>query len=390
MYILVSTGDKAARIASKLPDCIIVDRNPDSAKKLAEKGFEVLNEDASNPEVLARFDTESKMILADEDEFNVKVAKVAKLLGFEVFAVAENEERCWIYESEGISKICGSVESLISTIFEKNRYFEIKVGEEMDGMTLKEYDAGEDCMVISVFRDGKVLQPFPELELKAGDTLGLVCGEHVRLTKNPFDNILLLKSEEMSEREIREAKMVAERFEASLIVFEKVGDAYACVLEGRSDSVSLEEAVKILKKSDEFDLIATTLKEKNEDVLKLLVSNFPTLVLSGRGDYRKILALVNNSNPDSIINIAKAFSRFFGRVKVLLLDEEQIKHFSKFTETDLEVEVSTGNPMVDAVREFKSGYDLAILSLTNDAGNIDRDILWKIILDKETSVLVVE
>lgn len=390
MYILVSTGDKAARIASKLPDCIVIDRDPDSAKKLAEKGFEVLNEDASNPEVLASFDTESKIILADEDEFNLKIAKVAKLLGFEVFAIAEDEEKCWLYEAEGISKICGSVESLLSTIFEKNRYFEIKVEKEMDGKTLKEYDAGEDCMVLSVFRDGKVLQPFPELELKAGDTLGLVCGEHVRITKNPFDNILLLKSEEMSEREIREAKMVAERFEASLIVFEKVGDAYACVLEGRSDSVSLEEAVEILKKSDEFDLIATTLKEKDENVLKLLISNFPTLILSGKEDYRKILALVNDSNPDSIINIAKAFSRFFGKVKVLFLDEEQIKHFSKFTETDLEVEVSTGNPMVDAVREFKSGYDLVILSLTNDVGNIDRDILWKIILDEETSVLVVE
>lgn len=388
-YILVSAGDRAARIASKLPDCIIIDRDANSAKRLAERGFEVLNEDASNPEVLARFDTDSKIILADDDEFNLKVAKVAKLLGFEVFAIARDEEKCWLYESEGISRICGSVEALLSTIFEKNRYFEIKVGEEMDGKTLKEYDAGEDCMVISIFRDGKVLQPFPELEMRAGDTLALVCGEQVRLTKNPFDNILLLKSE-MTEKEIKEAEMVAERFGANLIVFEKVGNAYACVLEGRSDSVNLEEAVKILKRSDEFDLIATTLKEKNEDVLKLLVSSFPTLILSGKEDYRKILALVNNSNPDVMINIAKAFSRFFGKVKVLFLDEEQIKHFSKFTETGLEVEVSTGNPMVDAVREFKSGYNLVILSLTNDVGNIDRGILWKIILDKETSVVVVE
>ena len=54
------------------------------------------------------------------------------------------------------------------------------------------------------------------------------------------------------------------------------------------------------------------------------------------------------------------------------------------------MEVSRGNPMVDAVKEFKSGYDLVILSLSNDIGNIDRDILWKIILDKESSVLVVE
>ncbi|MDK2876219.1 MAG: trk/ktr system potassium uptake protein [Archaeoglobaceae archaeon] len=389
-YILVSTGDKAARIASKLPNCIIIDRNPDSAKRLAEMGFEVLNVDASNLEVLAKFDRESKMILADEDEFNLKVARVAKMLGFDVFVIAEDEEKCRLYENERISKICGSVESLLSAIFEKSRYFEIKVGEEMDGKTLKEYDAGEDCMVIPVFRNGKVLQPFPELELKAGDTLALVCGEHVRLTKNPFDSILLIKSDEIGEKEIREAEMVAKRFGANLIVLEKVGDVYACVLEGQSDSVDLEEAVRMLKRSDEFDLIATMMKEKNEDVLKLLVSNFPTLLLSGKKDYSKILVLVNNSNPDTIINIAKAFSRFFGTVKVLFLDEEQIKHFSKFTETDLEVEVSRGNPMVDAVKEFKSGYDLVIFSLTNDAGNIDRDILWKIILDRETSVLVVE
>ncbi len=390
MYIVVSTGERAARIASKLPDCLIIDRNAESAEKLRKQGFNVLSGDASNPEVLAKFAVEgTKIILADDDDFNVKVGKTAKLLGLDVFAIAVDEEKCWLYEAEGISKVCGSIEALLSTIFEKNRYFEIAVGAEMEGKSLKEYDAGEDCMVLSVFRDGKVMQPFPELELKAGDILGLVCGEQVRVTKNPFDNILLLKGD-LGEEEIREAEMVARKFGAELITFEKIGDVYACVLEGYAESIKLEEAVDILRKSDELDLIATTLKEKNEEVLKKLVSSFPTLVLSGRDDYRKILALVNASNPDTIINMAKAFSRFFGRVKVLFLDEEQIKHFSKFTEADLEIEVSKGNPMVDTVKEFKSGYDLVILSLSNDIGNIDRDILWKIILDKETSVLVVE
>ncbi|KUJ94545.1 MAG: TRK potassium uptake system protein (TrkA-1) [Archaeoglobus fulgidus] len=389
MYIVVSTGERAARIASKLPDCIIIDRDPDSAERLKEKGFNVLNGDASNPEILARFYMGEKIILADNDNFNIKVAKTAKLLGLDVYAVAADEDKCWLYEVEGVSKICGSVEALLSTIFRKNRYFEIQVEAEMEGKTLKEYDAGEDCMVISVFRDGKVLQPFPDLELKAGDLLGLVCGEQVRTTKNPFDNILLLKGD-MGEGEIREAEMVAKKFGANLITFEKVGGAYACALEGYGESVELEEAINILKKSDELDLIATTLTEKNKEILKKLVSSFPTLVLSGRDDYRRILALVNTSNPDTIISMAKAFSRFFGKAKALFLDEEQIKHFSKFTETDLEVEVSRGNPMVDAVKEFKSGYDLVILSLSNDIGNIDRDILWKIILDKESSVLVVE
>lgn len=387
--IIIGSGDRVGKIASKLPESLIIDRNPKSAADLELKGFNVLNADASNVEVLSKFDSGSKLILADEDEFNLKVAKIAKTLGFDVFAVVSDEEKCSLYEIEGISKVCSSVESLISSVFGKTRYLEVPVSDEMEGLTLREYDAGEDCMVVSILREGKILHPFPEMKLKSGDLLGVVCGEHVRITKNPFDNILLLKGE-IGEGEVKEAEMLAEKFSANLILFEKVGNAFACVLDGYSESFNLDEAVEMLKRSDELDLIVTTLKEKNEKILKDLVSKFPTLILTGKDNYRRTLALVNTSNPDSVINIAKAFSRYFGGVKVLFLEEEQLKHFSKFTETEMEVEVSKGNPMVDAVKEFKSGYDLVILSLSNNIGNIDRDILWKIILDKNSSVLVVE
>ena len=389
MYIIVSSGKRAARIASKFADSIIIDRDSNSAKRLEERGFTVLNEDASNPEVLSKFGRDDVVILADEDHFNVKVAKVAGIFGLKTFAMVEDEEKCSFYENAGVSKICNSLENLISKIFGKNRYFEIQVGDGLEGKTLKEYDAGEDCMVVSIFRDSKAYQPFPDMVMRKGDVLGVVCGEQVRTTKNPFDSVLLLKAE-MRDVEIDEAEMLANRFSADLIVFEKVGNAYACSLKGYAEELKLEDAIEMLRQAEELDLIVTSLKEKNEEVLKNLVSKFPTLIAAGKQDYGKILALMNSSRPDTIINMAKAFSRFFGSTKLLFLEEEQLKHFSKFTETEMEVAVSRGNPMVDAVREFKSGYDLVILSLSNDVGNIDRDILWKIILNRKTSVLVVE
>lgn len=390
MYIIVSSGERAARIASKFADSIIVDRDPDSAKRLEKMGFAVINKDASNPEFLSKFGPGDVIILADEDHFNIKVAKVARVLGLQSYAIVEDEENCIFYEDSGVSKICKSLENLISTIFGKNRYLEIQIGEDLEGKTLREYDAGEDCMVVSIFRKGKAYQPFPEMVLQKGDVVGVVCGEHVRITKNPFDGILLLKAEMITEDEIKEAEMLAERFSSELIVFEKVGNYFSCSLKGYADNLRLEEVSEILRQAEEFDLIVTTLKERNEEALKNLVSKFPTLISAGKQGYRRILAIVNSSNPDQIINMAKAFSRFFGYTKLLFLEEEQLKHFSKFTETEIEVEVSRGNPMVDAVKEFKSGYDLVILSLRNDVGNIDSDILWKMILDGNTSVLVVE
>jgi Trk K+ transport system NAD-binding subunit len=103
MYIIVSSGERAARIASKFADSIIVDRDPDSAKRLEKMGFAVINKDASNPEFLSKFGSEDVIILADEDHFNIKVAKVARVLGLQSYAIVEDEENCIFYEDSGVS-----------------------------------------------------------------------------------------------------------------------------------------------------------------------------------------------------------------------------------------------------------------------------------------------
>ena len=74
---------------------------------------------------------------------------------------------------------------------------------------------------------------------------------------------------------------------------------------------------------------------------------------------------------------------------MLLLDPSLVSYSSKLTETRLEVEVSRGNPVIDAVKEAKSNYDLIIVSHRNDAGNIDRELLKRIIYDTPASVLVI-
>ncbi|WP_202320512.1 NAD-binding protein [Archaeoglobus neptunius] len=387
MHVIVGSGRKAERLASRLANSLIIDRNPESAEALRKKGFRVLNADASRIEVLSVF-WQSRLILVDDDNFNLKVAKVAKTLGFEdVIAIPEDESACSLYEKEGIEKICVSIDAALLTLFGRKRYLETPVSAEFEGTSLKDFDPGEDCTVVSVFREGKILHPYPELTLQRGDVLGIVCGKEVRISKNPFDNILVLGREEDI---AREAKMLSEKFSANIIFFEKSGDAYACSLDGSSDKIELGEALEMLRKDDELDLIITSLSKKDEEGLAGLVSKFPTLIATGKENYRNILGIVNSFSPDRIISMATAFSRYFGKVKVLLLEEEQLKHFSKFTESGLVVEVSRGNPMVDTIREFKKGYDLVILSLRNDAGNIDREILWRIMLDRTASVLVVD
>jgi len=384
MHIIVGGSEVAKMLASKLENYVILESREDVVEKLRREGFKVIKVNPADPEVLSKF-ASNVLILTSDDETNLKVINTAKTLGAgDVIVVTKRDD---LYRGEDV-KICRSYGDLLHVLnFEKPRkYFEIKVRENWKGLKLKELDLGEECAIVSIFRNGRLIRPHPEFTLGRGDVVGIICGEEVRSARNPFDEILVVLRGHRDEDVVKEAKMLAERFRSNTIFIRKTKNEFKCVENVR---IFKPKDVERTKGCDKFDLIVTSAKRKRDDLIEKFVNVFPTLIAKGKSKYSKILAIVNSSNPYKIISLAKAFGRVFDYVKVLFLEKDQLKYFSRFIETPVDIDVSEGNPFVDTVREFKKGYDLVIFSLKNDVGNIDKDILWKIVLDTDSSVLIV-
>ena len=397
MYLIFGNTETSLEVARKLDNYLLIVHDPVSFSKLEKEGYKVklipLDEIHTLPNLSTLPLKNSTVILASDVETNLKVAEKVKGIAKDVIAVGENPEVCNLYSETGISKVCENsiAVAVLSEVSElERRYVEVRVDSEED-RSLKDVDLGDFCTVLSVIRDGKLLKPFPDLKLKRGDILGVLCGREVKYTKNPFEEVLVILTNEVSrEKLLREAELFEARFKSQILFMHKIGDAFACSIGASKPSVvQLSDAIDVLK---EFkvkpDLIISDFGKKDESILKELVSISPVLISKGKGFYERVLAIVNSSSP---VNLLKAAISFGGscKCKILFLDPSQLSIVSELTETPgVEIEVSKGNPVIDAVREAKADYDLILLSYANDFGNIDRGILRKIIFDTEASALV--
>ncbi|ADB57497.1 TrkA C-terminal domain-containing protein [Archaeoglobus profundus] len=361
MYIVVGDKEIARKIARIYSNCVFVGKDTDDLKDI-----NVIEGDPL--EIIPKLDLSSaKVVLASDESTNSKIAEFLKSKGVDVVEV--NVERvCDLYRKLRIDRASNGTGV-------RRKYLETVVGKSLSGVPLRRMDMGDECAVVSVFRGGKLLRPHPELILKEGDTLGILCGEEIRQARNPFDNILRILRGYRDEDIITESRMLSERFESNIITLKLV-----------SGNAGI---VKDLTKLDEADLVVTSAIKKKDNLIEELSKVHPTVVARGKREYKKILAVVNSSDPFKIISLSKVFARAFDYVKLLLLEKEQLVYASKVIETSVDVSVTEGNPFVEFVREFKRRYDLLIISLKNDVGNIDEDIIWKVIVDMDTSVLLV-
>jgi len=107
----------------------------------------------------------------------------------------------------------------------ERRYVEVRVDSE-EGKFLKDIYFGDFCTVLSVIRGGKLLKPLPDLMLKRGDILGVLCGREVKYTKNPFEEVLVILSDEKDEEKLLgEAEIFGGRFKSQILFLHKIGDA---------------------------------------------------------------------------------------------------------------------------------------------------------------------
>ncbi|WP_457590984.1 potassium channel family protein [Geoglobus sp.] len=401
MYIIVGGGRVGRQLADRLDDSIIIEKDPDTCAELERKGYRVVQGDATDREIWKELPVKSSTVIlaTNDDSVNLAIARIVRELEpRDVVARVESESYIRDYRSLGVRGVsCGKTiaSELIHELIEaKRRYFEIVVTEEnFAGMRLADMYMGESCTIISIYREGKIFRPHPDFVLQPGDIIGIVCGKEVKKTKNPFDEILLvIRYAESYDRVYREAKAIAERFDADLLILHKEDGRIMCSLTAENiQDMEVEEAVEILESlTDKVDLIVTDPPKRRVDIRASVLLKFPILFAKGNDEYREILAIVNTDNPENVVSYATAFANYFGKGKILFLDREQLKTSPSAVESPtVELAVTEYNPLVEVVREVKKGYDLIIFSISNSVGNIDSDFLWRFILDTNSSVLVV-
>ncbi|MBO8182812.1 MAG: NAD-binding protein [Archaeoglobus sp.] len=398
MFLIFGSGRVAREIAKKLDDYLLIVEDRSLAEKLEREGFKAVWVD---PEDLINLPLnlplkDSTVILASNLSRNLKIAEIVKGIARDVIAVGEKPEACSIYSEMGISKVCGTAiaATVLSEVSElKRRYVEVKIDRYNEGQNLKDLDLGDFCTILSVIRDGKLMKPHPELRLKKGDILGVLCGREVRYTKHPFEEVFVVLTEEKnSEKLLKEVELFKSKFQSHVLFMHKIGDTLACTTAEpeNPNPVGLDEAIRIVK---EFrvkpDLIISDVGKKDDSLLEETTSIAPLLIAKGKNAYEKILTIVNTADPYDLLNAAVSLG-ISCKCKILFLDVSQLSLLSKFTETPgLEIKVSKGNQVIDAVKEARSDYDLILVSWKNDVGNIDFGILKKIIFDTQASVIVV-
>jgi len=419
VYVIVGGGRIGRELAEKIPNSVIIERNPDLVSKLRKEGFNVIEGDAINEEVLSRVDIkDSKIILATNDDFtNILVAEIAKnRLAQDIVARVENPEYILTLKKMGIQVVLHKpsiVNDILSALSESDRrYFEVNVKDKPEFLNkqLKDVSVNDNCVVISIFREGKIYRPHPNFTLTENDVLGLLCSREVKETRKPFNEILVILRSPNYKKMLEEAKMVAKLFNSDIFLSLKEKDVVVFKLKEILTNItemSDEEVKEVLKEyTSDFDLIITGIHDeerfskKIKNLIKLKNKRFkqifgseldvPVILSKGKERYNEVLAVLNTSNPVNILNYVRAFSRFCN-VKLLILDEESLSYKSHLLESfsNINSELVKGNPVIEFVKEAKRDYDLVIFSIENDVGNVDEAILWKVATKTQSSVMVV-
>ncbi len=400
-YVIVGGGSIGRSIADSLKeDYIIVEKDEKTYEELIKQGYKALLGDARDENFMSKLQLKgAKVILAtNDDEANLQIAEIARKLGVEeIVARVEDGSRIEEYAKAKIKAIACDKIVAAEIMYElsegRKRYFEIVVSKRnFAGKRLSEINVGEGCTVVVVFRGGLAYKPNPDFKLEEGDRLGIICGEEIKATKKPFEEVLVVVTDsKQKDKVFREARMFAERFDAELIYLYKSQGSIMCSLAtDEIEDMSLNEAIELLKAFEgKVDLMITNVPKSRKELVFL--EKFPVLLAKGKEDYKNALVIVNTSKPEKLLNYASAISNFFGETTVLFLNQEQLKAASSIMESPkMKTSLASHNPLVEVISEVKKEYDLVILSAKNDVGNLSENVLWKVITKTNSSVMVIE
>ncbi len=195
MIVIIGAGEIGVYVASSLTtagfNVVLVEEDAKISKEVTSRyNLKVVNDDATNPEVLKKVGADKAeivMALTPSDEKNLLVCEFSKKLGAKKVASKVNKSRNQkMFQELGID-VAVSPPLILSYYFEAaafnysligTREFDslfIKLPEEsrIEGETASSL-SNKTCFVSAIFRKGKVIDPAPDEILKGGDTIVLM------------------------------------------------------------------------------------------------------------------------------------------------------------------------------------------------------------------------
>jgi len=179
-------------------DVVLVERERDLCNKIAEElDGEIIWGDGTDPEVLKDVDIEKAEIVAavtGKDEENLVICQMAKI-NFNVnntIARINNPKNSPIFKALGVDKTVCSTEVISNLIEGAIGNDEIKSVQILDrgeivlleveitkkspwhNKIIKNLEMPEECVIVSIVRNDKVVYPRGQIEIKLGDRVLLV------------------------------------------------------------------------------------------------------------------------------------------------------------------------------------------------------------------------
>ncbi|MCE1245682.1 MAG: TrkA family potassium uptake protein [Firmicutes bacterium] len=199
MFIIIAGGGRVGyyllkELLDRAQEVILIERDKDRAKSIiSEFGNLVIIGDACDPRILEKAGIRrADMIIANtgEDEDNFVICQIARKK-FRVpnsVARVNNPQNDEIFKKLGIDSTVSATESILSVVEKKfghgGNLIPIFQDGKMEilqtritrntavfGSKLQDLELPEKCVISAIIRSGELVQPSPDFEFKANDTI---------------------------------------------------------------------------------------------------------------------------------------------------------------------------------------------------------------------------
>ncbi|MEA2076093.1 MAG: NAD-binding protein [Euryarchaeota archaeon] len=378
--IIVGGGRVGRELAAQLPESVVIELNPEKRKKFLEiAGVEIVTGDGSDEELLNRVgldDAATFISLTSNDDVNYQAAAIAKKHGVpKIIVRVEDPEDRARFQKLGIEYIM----------------FPTKIVANLIGDLLR-FGAGEtltpcDKILVPILNENTVEKAFKEALLVAS----VARAEVTAISSAGIDN----REMESKAKEMGVPLKILLEEEKPMDIIKKHLHYPSCIIMDRVKEHSYYPDCVII---DQEELGIMDKMFKRSVVLKLIKSaSCPVLVARAFKYYEHIIALLDLSEiSESVGRHAVRIAHLCGAELHLLILEtvpgeliDGIKKMGEKGNVRIIENWVEGNPMIEAVKEVKSGnYELAVIPWRG-TGVMRSDMIRKIVNDAPCSVLTV-
>jgi len=382
--IIVGGGRAGRDLAAQLPEAVIIEIKPEKREKLSElAGVEVIIGDGSDEELLKRVGldgAEAFISLTSNDDVNYRAAAIAKKYGVpKIIVRVEDPEDRERFQKLGIESIMFPTKIVANLISDMMRFgFDAEAAE---------IHTPFEKILVPILSKNTVEKAFKEALLVAS----VARAEVTAVSSTDIDR------QEMESRATKMGvplKILLEEEKLMDIIKKHLHYPGCIVLDIVKEHFYYPDCIII----DQEELGIMDKLFNRSVVLKLIkCASRPVLVARTFRYYDHILALLDSSEAsESVGRHAVQIAHLCGADLHLLILEvvpgeliDGIKKMGEKGNVRIIEKWIEGNPMIEAVKEVKSGnYELAVIPWRG-TGVIRSDLIRKIVNDAPCSVLTV-